>query len=450
MLHRSARCCLSYFAPRMARWIVVGLLVGALMTLGWRQPTAFATNPPTADIAIINFSAPASGAAGSMVTISYTVVNNGADAAAELVVVNPISPNARLVQATISPSSGTSATTCPVSTRRILECGFTAIPAGGSVVFQLTSELNADVPNGTPVTFDVSAISTTLDTIPANNRATATTTVGSTASASAPVDLAVALSGSAGPVPPGQTGTYTVTASNPGPRPSSAVTLTVALPPNTTFRSHTTPAGFTCHPLAVGTAGNVICETASFPAGAVVSFTITVQVTTGTSPGTTLEHRAFIASDSTDTAPQNNRATLAVVAGPASPTQTPSPTATRTSTPAPPTATPFPRANVGVQAGPSTAGGLPMTITARDAGCQVNNQLQALRLTRLTNATVEVPGVGTITAPSSSPVALPSRPAALTLTVRQVAVGQPGTVEVVVTDGCGDWPTFFGGGASAF
>jgi hypothetical protein len=95
-------------------------------------------------------------------------------------------------------------------------------------------------------------------------------------------------------------------------------------------------------------------------------------------------------------------------------------------------------------------GALQVTITARDAGCAANNQLQALRFTRLTNGTVDVPGVGTITAASATPVALPGLPASVTLTVRRVTSGVASTVELVVTDGCGDWPTFVGGGPFAF
>ena len=79
-----------------------------------------------------------------------------------------------------------------------------------------------------------------------------------------------------------------------------------------------------------------------------------------------------------------------------------------------------------------------------------NNQLLALRVTRLTNATVDVPGVGTLTAPSATPIALPSHPPTLGLTVHRVTSGQASMVELTVTDGCGDWPTFLGGGPSAF
>jgi hypothetical protein len=88
-------------------------------------------------------------------------------------------------------------------------------------------------------------------------------------------------------------------------------------------------------------------------------------------------------------------------------------------------------------------------IAARDAGCaQGNNQLLGLQFTRLTNATVDVPGAGTVSAPQTVP--LPGHPASLTLTVHQVTAGQAVLVELVVTDGCGDWPTFVGGGPGVF
>jgi hypothetical protein len=107
---------------------------------------------------------------------------------------------------------------------------------------------------------------------------------------------------------------------------------------------------------------------------------------------------------------------------------------------------------VGVQVAPS-GGTLQTTIRARDAGCannSQNNQLHALQFTRLTNATVEVstaPGAP-VTAPST--VTLASRPGSVGLLVRRVTAGQPASVELSITDGCGSWPTFVGGGPTAF
>src|SRR5262249_55412471 len=96
-------------------------------------------------------------------------------------------------------------------------------------------------------------------------------------------------------------------------------------------------------------------------------------------------------------------ATPTATVGP--PTPTPVLALTQTSIPAQtPTITPtsYPRSNVGVQVAPAGAGQLQATLTARDDGCVPNNRLQALRITRLTNATVDVPGIGTPTAPSAA------------------------------------------------
>jgi hypothetical protein len=141
-----------------------------------------------------------------------------------------------------------------------------------------------------------------------------------------------------------------------------------------------------------------------------------------------------------------------VPAPPPPATSPPLPTATATPTRTPtPSPTPYPRPNVVVQAVPgATAGRLQSTLRARDAGCMPNNQLLALRFIQLTNASVDIPGVGTITAPTTAPIALPGQPAAVTLTVNRLVSGQAATVEFIVTDGCGQWPTFVGGGPGAF
>jgi hypothetical protein len=129
-----------------------------------------------------------------------------------------------------------------------------------------------------------------------------------------------------------------------------------------------------------------------------------------------------------------------------SPTTTPptTPTATITPTP-PPTATPPPR--VGVVTEPTGGGRLRVTVTARTGGCAPNGQLQAIRVTEATNAVVDV-GSQPIALPGPLPVA-PGSPH-LVFTVRRAIAGQATHVNLVVTDGCGEWPTFVGGGPNAF
>lgn len=140
------------------------------------------------------------------------------------------------------------------------------------------------------------------------------------------------------------------------------------------------------------------------------------------------------------------------------PTSTPSPTSTPTATGTPtpvrtstPTATPTPGPNVSVGAATApNSGFLQVTLAARDAGCMPNNQLQSIQFTRLANATVDVPGASPLTVSTPSVVQLAGQPQSVVLTLRRITAGQAATVELIVVDRCGSWPTFVGGGPAAF
>jgi hypothetical protein len=146
---------------------------------------------------------------------------------------------------------------------------------------------------------------------------------------------------------------------------------------------------------------------------------------------------------------------------PATSTVTPTSTATRTSTATPtatptatstpvrtPTATAYPQPNVGVQTTADTPGRLRVTLTARDAACSPNSTLVELRFGAMTNAQVDV-GDGTLHG-SDFQYALPTPARQATFYVVRQTAGQASTVILTAMDGCGAWPTFVGGGASAF
>lgn len=146
---------------------------------------------------------------------------------------------------------------------------------------------------------------------------------------------------------------------------------------------------------------------------------------------------------------------------------TPTPTATRTATPVPATATPIPatatrtptptatptcapRPNVNVSVLRGTADTLQVTVSSNTVAGTATNALQSLAFSfgATANATVDI---GTSTNQSSN---FTYRPAAGTSSVQflvhRTQSGLPTTVSLVVTDGCGTWPTFVGGGAGAF
>ena len=161
----------------------------------------------------------------------------------------------------------------------------------------------------------------------------------------------------------------------------------------------------------------------------------------------------------TKTATPTATATATVSPG-ATATLTPGLTATRT-----PTATPFPKPNVGVSVVPS-GGALQTTITARDAGCTPNNQLVSVQfgqprassnelvdLAGIPGMSVQpaLPGAANLTGRQGSfTVTLPAGVSQLPFAVRRATPGVATTVNLLVTDGCGQWPTFVGGGPTAF
>src|SRR5262249_58800701 len=77
------------------------------------------------------------------------------------------------------------------------------------------------------------------------------------------------------------------------------------------------------------------------------------------------------------------------------------------------------------------------------------NALQALRFAPGTNTLLDLPG-GPSGVTGSLAVPLPAGTTQTTFVVRQATAGQAATLPLVVVDGCGDWPTFVGGGASVF
>jgi hypothetical protein len=118
-------------------------------------------------------------------------------------------------------------------------------------------------------------------------------------------------------------------------------------------------------------------------------------------------------------------------------------TATASATPAPCTQRP----PVSVTAAANGDGRLRVTITANTGPGAVSNQLHSLRFTALSNATVYAQLLAQ-TVPFT--LNLPPGATQTTFLVGRVASGQSSTASLVVTDSCGDWPTFVGGGPTAF
>ena len=93
------------------------------------------------------------------------------------------------------------------------------------------------------------------------------------------------------------------------------------------------------------------------------------------------------------------------------------------------------------------SGLLSATIAAQTFPSTPANRLIGVRLTRLDNALVTLNG-SPVT--GGQPVNLPGATSQATLLVQRQAAGRASTVSFVVIDTCGEWPTFVGGGPTAF
>ena len=102
---------------------------------------------------------------------------------------------------------------------------------------------------------------------------------------------------------------------------------------------------------------------------------------------------------------------------------------------------PRPPVKVDVTAG--SEGQLQVTITAGAP------PVRELRFGPASNALLDLPGAAP-GSPGSQVVTLPASSSQYTFTVRRVGSDQGSTVPLVVVDGCGDWPTFVGGGTGAW
>ena len=105
--------------------------------------------------------------------------------------------------------------------------------------------------------------------------------------------------------------TYTINFVNNGPSDAAAVTVTDAVPANTTFVSATvtTGSGWSTSAPAVGGTGNVVFSKAIVASGETAVFTIVVHVNANTASGATITNSATAASTTGDPTPANNTGT---------------------------------------------------------------------------------------------------------------------------------------------
>jgi len=219
-----------------------------------------------ADVAVTLSDAPDPIVNLSELTYTGTVTNNGPSDAALLTLDFPVPANTTLVSGSCTRAADS------VSTTR-LQCVFLSAGrvAGASNPFTLKVRPRVAGPLSATATVET----TTPDPVSSNNSATATTTVQPAA------DIELKIDDSPDPVAAGNTITYTLTAENDGPDPASNVTLSTAVPANTTLVSFTAPGS-----LVIQQSGSLQAVwSGSTPADTNRVATLVVRVNPGTAAG---------------------------------------------------------------------------------------------------------------------------------------------------------------------
>jgi uncharacterized repeat protein (TIGR01451 family) len=236
----------------------------------------------SANLSISNTASPVPVQAGNNITYTQVLTNSGPSAATTATLTEVTPPGTTFFS--IAPPAGWSCTTPTVGTTGTITCTNPSF-AVGTASFSVVVTVSATATPGTAISDTATVTSATTDPNLANNSATA----GDVVALSTQADLIT--TNTAVPTTVASEGnvTYTQTVTNNGPAAATTVTFTQTTPPNTNFQSMTPPAGWTCSPLTVGTAGTITCtDGSSFALNASATFTLVLQVNAGTASGTNI------------------------------------------------------------------------------------------------------------------------------------------------------------------
>ena len=277
--------------PIFARGAAAALAISASFlapALAWAQ---------SADLSVVK-TAPATVDAGTNLTYSITVTNAGPDDAQVVDLNDPLPAGSTFVTGSQTAGPAFACTTPAVGAGGTVDCTIATLIAGDSATFSLTVFVPAGATPGGIGSNTATLSSVTADPDASNNSSTATTTI--TASA----DLSVTKTAPA-TVDAGTNLTYTITVANPGPSDAQTVSLSDPLPPGSTFVTGSQTVGpvFTCTTPAVGAGGTVDCSIATLAMGDSATFSLTILVPAGATPGGIGSNTATVSSATADPAP---------------------------------------------------------------------------------------------------------------------------------------------------
>ncbi|MGB8580085.1 MAG: C25 family cysteine peptidase [Candidatus Sulfotelmatobacter sp.] len=240
----------------------------------------------SADLSVTNTASPVPVVANNNITYTQVVTNAGPSIATAASFTETTPANTTFFSIGTLPA-GWSCSTPAVGSAGTINCTNPSF-APGSASFTVALKVTAGTAAGTAIN-DIAAVSSsTSDPNSANNTAIATDVVALATQA----DLIVTNSATPTSVAAGSNITYTQSVTNNGPAAATTVSFTQSTPPNTTFQSITTPAGWTCTTPAVGATGTITCTIATLALNASASFTLVLQVNAATASGTNIAEAA--------------------------------------------------------------------------------------------------------------------------------------------------------------
>jgi uncharacterized repeat protein (TIGR01451 family) len=258
----------------------------------------------SADLTVTKTGSPDPAIAGDPADLTYTItVDTAGPSDAQTVQLVDVLP-AGTTFVSIAAPAGWVVNTPAVGNNGTVTAIRPTLAAGTATqTFTITVHVLPSVLDGMMLSNTATVSAATTDPNPADNSATADTTV------NASTDLSVTKTGSPDPVIAGTDLTYTIILANAGPSDAQTVNLTDALPAGTTFVSFTAPAGWTNTTPAVGGTGTVTASIPTVAAGATPVFTLVVHVLSSVADGTILSNTAAVATATTDTNSANDSIT---------------------------------------------------------------------------------------------------------------------------------------------
>ncbi|HXH37332.1 MAG TPA: hypothetical protein VNN08_01760 [Thermoanaerobaculia bacterium] len=245
--------------------------------------------------------------AGTNLTWTMTVTNNGPSTGMNAVASLPLPPSTTFVS--VAAPAGWSCTTPSAGANGTVSCSLTTtMNPAAAATFTVVSQVSSSVAAGTTVS-GTATVSSPDDSAPANDSATASV------QSAVLFDLGITKTRPPSLVLPGGPLQYTIVVSNFGPSDAPGVTMTDVLPAPLRFTSIAAPAGWSCTTPSAGANGTVTCSMTSMVAATAATFTLNVVVDPATTAGTPINNTASVSSSSPDSNSSNNSATASAVVG---------------------------------------------------------------------------------------------------------------------------------------